>query len=81
MNVSDIMFEMELGGVDSADIAEIVELYKNKVLDKDSIDEELLKRGYSRIFTVDYDEYDEYNDWDDDNNYMEKFPNKHYLRD
>ncbi|MCW9026071.1 MAG: hypothetical protein OQJ77_02035 [Thiovulaceae bacterium] len=76
MNISDVMFEMELGGVDSADIAVIIKLYEGKVLNSDIIDNELLKRGYPKIFTIDYDAYDEYNDWDDDYSSIEKFPHK-----
>jgi hypothetical protein len=76
MKVSDIRLEMELGGVDEKDIAEIVALFAHKALNVELIDEELLKRGYEKIFTVDYDEY---NEWEDDD-YMpiEKFPHKHY---
>jgi hypothetical protein len=81
MNVSDIIFEMELGGVDAADIADIVELYKSKALNSEMLDEELVKRGYSRIFTVDYDSYDEYDSWDDELSSVEKFPHKHQFRD
>lgn len=81
MNVSDVMFEMELSGVDSADIAEIIKLYDSKVFNSDILDEELLKRGYPRIFTVDYDSYDEYDSWDDELSSIEKFPHKHQYID
>ena len=82
MNISDVVFEMELGGVDAADIADIVKLYEGKVINSESIDEELLKRGYPRIFTVDYDEYDEYGSWEDDEYSMvEKFPHKRKYED
>lgn len=81
MNVSDIVFEMELGGVDTADIADIVELYKSKALNSEMIDEELIKRGYPKIFTIDYDAYDDYNSWDDELSSVEKFPHKHQYQD
>jgi len=81
MNVSDIIFEMELGGVDADDIADIVELYKSKALNSEMIDEELLKRGYPKIFTVDYDSYDEYETWDDELSSVEKFRHKHHFED
>lgn len=80
MNVSDVKFEMELAGVDTADIADIVKLCKSKGFDADFIDEELTKRGYDKIFTVDYDSYDDYDDWEEDEGYsVQKFPHKqHY---
>ena len=74
MNVSDVMFEMELAGVDTADIASIVELCNSKGFSSDFIDEELLKRGYPKIFTIDYDAYDEYSS-------IEKFPQKNHYKD
>ena len=77
MNVSDVVFEMELGGVDTADIADIVKLCNSKGFNSDLIDEELLKRGYPKIFTIDYDAYDEYNSWDEDEySSIEKFQHK-----
>ena len=81
MNVSDMIFEMELGGVDAADIADIVKLYEGKVFNSDMIDNELVKRGYPKIFTIDYDAYDEYDDWDDNYSSVEKFPYKHQYKD
>ena len=82
MKVSDVKLEMELGGVDEADIATIIQLCESKGLTTEMLDEELMKRGYERIFSVDYESYDEYNDWDDDD-YMsiEKFPHKQNYRD
>ena len=82
MTISDIVLEMELGGVDSADIAEIVALCRSKGLNSEMIDSELLKRGYDKIFTVDYDSYDDYGSWeDDDYASIEKFPHKQHYRD
>ncbi len=77
MNVSDITLEMELNGVDEAVIAEIVKLCEDKGFNSELIDDELQKRGYEKIFTVDYDAYDEYDDWEDDGYAsVEKFPHK-----
>lgn len=76
MNVSDVVFEMELGGVDTADIADIVKLCEDRGFDSDYIDEELVKRGYPKIFTVDYDAYDEYSWEEDEYSSIEKFPHK-----
>lgn len=82
MNISDVVFEMELSGVDAADIADIVELYNGKVIHNESIDEELLNRGYSKIFTVDYDSYDDYDSWEDSEySSIEKFPYKKQYSD
>lgn len=52
MNVSDVVFEMELAGVDAADIASIITLCQRKGFNSDFIDEELLERGYPRILTM-----------------------------
>jgi len=69
MNVSDVVFEMELNGVDTADIANIVKLCESKGYHSDFIDDELLKRAYNA--------YDEYNDWEEDEYpSIEKFPPK-----
>ena len=82
MKISDIRLEMELGGVDEADIAEIVALCNCKGLSNDMLDDELLKRGYERMFTVDYDMYDDYGDWElDEFASVEKFPHKQHYRD
>lgn len=82
MKVSDVVFEMELGGVDEADIAEILSTCKGKSYDGELLDEELVKRGYSKLFTVDYDGYDDYDDWkDDEYSSVEKFPHRHSYTD
>jgi len=82
MKISDLEFEMELGGVDKADIAEIVELYANKDINTELIDKELERRGYPKVFSVDYDAYDEYADWvDDEYESIQKFPHKQQYRD
>jgi hypothetical protein len=79
MNVSDVVFEMELAGVDAADIDSIVSLCESKGFDSDFMDEELLKRGYPKIFTIDYDEYDDFED--DEYMSVEKFRHKHQYMD
>ena len=81
MKISDVKLEMELAGVDSADMAEIVGLCKGKVLNSEMIDEELVKRGYSKIFTVDYDDYDDWQDDDDEYASVERFPHRQNFRD
>ncbi len=84
MQISDVRLEMEMGGVDLADIAEIVDLCESEGLNSEMIDDELIKRGYEKIFTVDYDAYDDYDGWDnEDDSYMpiQKFPHKQQYRD
>lgn len=78
MKISDLEFEMELGGVDKADIADILKLYKNKAVNTNTLDEELSKRGYPKIFSVDYDSYEEEEEeeWGDEYFGVEKFPHK-----
>jgi hypothetical protein len=85
MKISDVILEMELGGVDEADIAEIVKLCERRGFNHEMIDDELLKRGYDRVFTVDYDLYDTYDSYggweDDDYATIEKFPHKQSYRE
>lgn len=77
MNFSDITLEMELNGVDEAVIADIVKLCEGKGFNSELVDDELQRRGYEKVFTVDYDSYDEYDDWEDDEySSVEKFPHK-----
>lgn len=83
MQISDMRLEMEIGGVYSADIAEIIELCVSKGLNIEMVDEELIKRGYDKIFTIDYDAYDDYDSWENDDGYspVEKFPHKQHFSD
>ena len=73
MTLSDIILEMELGGVDNADISDIVNLYNFGGLTLDMIDEELIKKGYDPVFSVNYDDYD---DFEDDYLPMERNPHR-----
>ncbi len=82
MKISDVILEMEMGGVDSADIAEIVKLCETLGLDAEMLDAELVKRGYEKIFTVDYDAYDDFEGWDEDDYVsVQKFPHKQHYKD
>ncbi|WP_345980503.1 hypothetical protein [Sulfurimonas sp. HSL3-2] len=76
MKISDIKLEMELYGVDSEDIAEILELCKSKGYETQIIDDELEKKGYERIFSINYDDYDDMDDFDDEYPSVEKFGHK-----
>lgn len=73
MKISDIKLEMELYGVDQEDIVEILEICKPKGYDTEAIDDELEKKGYERIFSIDYDDED---DFDDEYPSVQKFSHK-----
>ncbi|MDQ1325060.1 MAG: hypothetical protein QG564_184 [Campylobacterota bacterium] len=67
MTISDIEFEMKINDVDDSDIAAIIDVCKIKGFSAEGLDEELVKRGYDKIFTVNYDDADGYEeeDWGD----------------
>ncbi len=82
MKISDVILEMELAGVDSAVITEIVNLCDPDHLDVELIDDELLKRGCNKIFTVDYESDDEYDDWEEEGYVsVQKFPHKQHYKE
>ena len=56
MTISDIEFDMDINDVNAKDISEIIEICNKSGFSLESIDDELQKRGYKRIFTVDYDD-------------------------
>lgn len=66
MTIDDIEFEMNIHDVTEKDISEIIEICKRSGFSMEDIDEELQKRGYPKIFTVDYDELNEDEDLDED---------------
>ena len=78
MTISDIEMEMKLGGVDEADIVSILTVCKKKGYAPETIDEELEKKGYARIFTLDFDD-----EWEDDDDFapIERFPHRHRFDD
>ena len=59
-----IIYELRANDVSEEHIELIMSRVKNR-LTEENIDKELVKLGYSKIFTVDYDEFDNY-DFDDD---------------
>lgn len=67
MTISEIEFEMKINDVQQSDIAAIIEICKIKGFSAEGLDEELVKRGYEKIFTVNYDDTDGYEDqeWND----------------
>ena len=56
MTIHDIEFDMDINDVNAKDISEIIEICNKSGFSLESIDDELQKRGYKRIFTVDYDD-------------------------
>ena len=75
MKISDIKLEMELYGVDSEDITEILQLCKSNGYDTKFLDSELEKRGYEPIFNLNYDDDEDEFD-DDDYEPIQKFSHK-----
>ena len=73
MTLSDIIFEMELGGVDNEHVSIIVNKYKEKPLLVTEIDDLLVEMGYSPIFSVDYDSYDEYDEFEESAYYEKSY--------
>jgi hypothetical protein len=59
-----IIYELRANDISEEHIELIMSRVKNR-LTEDNIDKELVKLGYPKIFTVDYDEFDNY-DLDDD---------------
>lgn len=58
-----IIYELRANDVSEEHIKLIMDRVKNR-LTEENIDKELVKLGYSKIFTVDYDDYDS-DDYDD----------------
>lgn len=54
-----IIYELRANNISEEHIELIMNRVKNR-LTEENIDKELLKLGYQKIFTVDYDEYDNY---------------------
>ncbi|MBE0491278.1 MAG: hypothetical protein IBX44_03385 [Sulfurospirillum sp.] len=66
-----IIYELRANDVSEEDIETILKNVKNRVSDK-NLDRELEKLGYSKIFTVDYDDMEGYDDDFDDFEYIKK---------
>lgn len=54
-----IVYELRANNVEEEHISVIMEKVKNRFTEE-NIDKELVKLGYQKMFTVDYDDYDEY---------------------
>ncbi|WP_345973632.1 hypothetical protein [Sulfurimonas diazotrophicus] len=74
--------EMKLNGVEEADAASILAVCKTKGYAPETLDEELEKRGYERIFTYDFENDETWEDDDEDDFApVERFPHKHRFDD
>lgn len=68
MTIDEIRFEMNINDVKSTDIEEIIEACRHAGFSPEDMDQALQKKGYLKIFTIDYDALDTYDEeaWDDD---------------
>ena len=66
MTIADIVFEMNINDVMEKDISEIIEICSKSGFSLENIDDELQGRGYSKIFTVDYDDMSDDDIFDDE---------------
>lgn len=68
MTIDEIRFEMRINDVKESDIEEIIEECRHSGFSSEDIDQALQKRGYPKIFTIDYDALDTYDEdvWDED---------------
>ncbi|OCL82893.1 hypothetical protein [Arcobacter porcinus] len=60
-----IIYELRANDIKEEDIELIMSRIKNR-LSEENIDKELVKLGYPKIFTVDYDDYDNFDYAEDD---------------
>lgn len=67
--MNSIIYELRANDVKEEDIEIIIAKVKNR-LTEENLDKELVKLGYPKIFTVDYDDY--YDDDSDDFEDMRK---------
>lgn len=63
--MNSIIYELRANDVKEEDIQTIIAKVKNR-LTEENLDKELVKLGYPKIFTVDYDDY-----YDDDGDSFE----------
>ena len=68
MTIDEIRFEMDLNDVKPTDIEAIIEECRHSGFSSEELDEALQKKGYPKIFTIDYDAFDTYDEdaWEDD---------------
>ncbi len=63
--MNSIIYELRANDIKEEDIQTIIERVQDR-LSEESLDEELVRLGYPKIFTVDYDDYSENSDDDFD---------------
>ncbi|NVJ53109.1 MAG: hypothetical protein HWD90_05400 [Campylobacteraceae bacterium] len=61
--VESFIYELRANDIKEKDIKNIMEIVKNR-LSEENVDAELVKLGYQKVFTVDYDSYDEFYNYD-----------------
>ncbi|MGB0989224.1 MULTISPECIES: hypothetical protein [Arcobacteraceae] len=57
------VYELRANDIKEEDIQKVLESVKNR-LSEENVDTELVKLGYQKVFTVDYDAYDEFYNYD-----------------
>ncbi|RXJ77537.1 hypothetical protein CRV03_04710 [Arcobacter sp. F155] len=57
------IYELRANDIKEEDIQKVLESVKNR-LSEENVDTELVKLGYQKVFTVDYDAYDEFYNYD-----------------
>lgn len=62
--MDSIIYELRANDVKEEDIELIISKVKNRV-SEENLDLELVKLGYDKIFTIDYDDFDDNDDYDD----------------
>lgn len=75
MTFKDLEFVLELSGVMKKDIQYILDFSKKNGMDRESIDDELVKLGYERLLENELE--DSFDDEDEDYGHIEKFPHRH----
>lgn len=69
MTFKDVVNEMRANGVEEEDIKTIVEQSKKSRFNPKLVDDALVKMGYEKIFTIDYED-----NYDDDDDEADDFP-------
>lgn len=76
MTIKDIEYEMRANGVYQEDIKIILENSKKYKMNPQYIDNELVKLGYDKIFTIDYDDIKSDDEYDECVNYQKIYHKK-----
>lgn len=66
MRIPDIINKMRAKNILEEDIQAIVKKFRKSNFSEEDIDNELLRLGYEKIFTADFENFDDYEDYYDD---------------